>query len=121
MAPAAAGRAARRPAVEAFEEHGPVVQNGALAGFDLGGDVRYIGETFGDKANTAGMTIPDYTLFNGVVDYETGDWRLAVNRLEHCRRDHAHLLGHLLLRRRPRGSRFHPPPLVKRIPLNYVE
>ena len=65
--------------MEAFEEHGPVVQDGALAGFDLGGDVRYIGETFGDKANTAGMTIPDYTLFDGVVDYETGDWRLAVN------------------------------------------
>lgn len=55
------------------------LQDGPLAGFGLGGGVRYIGETFGDITNSASMTVPDFTLFDGVVDYETGDWRLAVN------------------------------------------
>jgi iron complex outermembrane receptor protein len=55
------------------------VQDGPLAGFGLGGGVRYIGETFGDSVNSALMTVPDFTLFDGVVDYETGDWRFAVN------------------------------------------
>jgi iron complex outermembrane receptor protein len=52
---------------------------GQFAGFGFGGGVRYIGETFGNIDNTADMKVPDYTLFDGVVDYETGDWRLAVN------------------------------------------
>jgi iron complex outermembrane recepter protein len=25
------------------------------------------------------MKVPDFTLFDGVVDYETGDWRFAIN------------------------------------------
>ena len=55
------------------------VQNGPLAGFGFGGGVRYIGESFGDFANSDFMKVPDFTLFDGVVDYETGDWRFAVN------------------------------------------
>jgi iron complex outermembrane receptor protein len=55
------------------------LQDGPLKGFGFGGGVRYIGETFGDIANSKLMTVPDYTLFDGVVDYETGDWRFAVN------------------------------------------
>ena len=48
-----------------------------VKGFGFGGGVRYIGETFGDWANTT--SVPAYTLFDGVVDYEIDDWRLAVN------------------------------------------
>ncbi len=52
-------------------------QSGALKGFGFGGGVRYIGETFGNWANT--ISVPSYTLFDGVVDYEVDDWRFAVN------------------------------------------
>jgi iron complex outermembrane receptor protein len=55
------------------------LQDGPLAGFGFGGGVRYIGETFGDSINSELMTVPDFTLFDGVVDYETGDWRFAIN------------------------------------------
>jgi len=55
------------------------LQVGALAGFGFGGGVRYIGETFGDIANSKAMTVPDYTLLDGVVDYEKDGWRFAVN------------------------------------------
>jgi iron complex outermembrane receptor protein len=50
-----------------------------LAGFGFGGGVRYIGETFGDAANSADRIVPDYTLFDAVVDYERDGWRVAVN------------------------------------------
>src|SRR5262249_51205131 len=52
---------------------------GPLAGFGFGGGVRYIGETFGDIANTAKMTVPAYTLLDAVIDYETDGWRFALN------------------------------------------
>lgn len=52
---------------------------GPLMGFGLGGGVRYIGETFGDIANSALMTVPAYTVFDAVIDYEKDGWRLALN------------------------------------------
>ena len=52
---------------------------GPLAGFGFGGGVRYIGETFGDAANSADRVVPDYTLFDSVVDYERDGWRVALN------------------------------------------
>lgn len=56
------------------------LQDGALAGFGFGGGVRYIGETFGDTANSARMRVPDFTMFDAAVDYEIDDsWRFAVN------------------------------------------
>jgi iron complex outermembrane receptor protein len=55
------------------------LQDGPLKGFGFGGGVRYIGETFGDIENSKLMTVPDYTLFDGVVDYEFDNWRFAVN------------------------------------------
>ena len=53
--------------------------SGPLAGFGFGGGVRYIGETFGDIANSARMTVPAYTLLDGVIDYEKDGWRFALN------------------------------------------
>lgn len=55
------------------------LQAGVMKGFGFGGGVRYIGESFGDVANSQFMTVPDFTLFDAVVDYETEDWRFAVN------------------------------------------
>lgn len=55
------------------------LQGGPLAGFGFGGGVRYIGETYGNIANDADMRVPDFTLFDAVVDYEIEGWRFAVN------------------------------------------
>lgn len=55
------------------------LQHGPLAGFGFGGGVRYIGETFGNIAHTADMKVPDFTLFDGVLDYEKDGWRVALN------------------------------------------
>lgn len=55
------------------------LQNGPLAGLGFGGGVRYTGETYGNIANDADMRVPDFTLFDAVVDYEIDNWRLAVN------------------------------------------
>jgi iron complex outermembrane recepter protein len=52
---------------------------GPLAGFGFGGGGRYIGETFGDIANSARMTVPGYTLLDAVIDYEKDGWRFALN------------------------------------------
>lgn len=46
------------------------IRSGALAGFGLGGGVRYTGKTFGDTANL--LAIPDYTLFDLFVRYDFG-------------------------------------------------
>ncbi|MGH6865635.1 MAG: TonB-dependent receptor domain-containing protein [Methyloceanibacter sp.] len=54
-------------------------QRGPLKGFGFGGGVRYIGETFGDSANTARMVVPAITLFDAAIDYEFGGWRFAIN------------------------------------------
>ncbi|MPZ40043.1 MAG: TonB-dependent receptor [Rhizobiales bacterium] len=52
---------------------------GQFAGFGFGGGVRYVGETFGDIANTTRMRVPGYTLFDAVIDYEKDGWRVALN------------------------------------------
>jgi iron complex outermembrane recepter protein len=52
---------------------------GQLAGFGFGGGVRYIGETFATIDNTADRIVPDYTLFDAVIDYEKDGWRIALN------------------------------------------
>jgi iron complex outermembrane receptor protein len=46
-------------------------EGSALDGFGLGGGVRYVGETFGNTANT--LEIPDYTLFDLFVRYDFGN------------------------------------------------
>lgn len=43
-------------------------QQGQLAGFGFGGGVRYIGDSYGDLANT--LSIPSYTLFDAAVHYD---------------------------------------------------
>lgn len=43
-------------------------QRGQLAGFGAGGGVRYIGDSYGDAANT--ILIPGYTLFDAAVHYD---------------------------------------------------
>ncbi len=42
--------------------------NGPLAGLGLGAGVRYVGDTFGDDANT--INIPSYTLFDAAISYD---------------------------------------------------
>jgi len=43
-------------------------QRGQLTGFGLGGGVRYIGDSYGDAANT--ILIPGYTLFDAAIHYD---------------------------------------------------
>jgi iron complex outermembrane recepter protein len=43
-------------------------QQGQLTGFGFGGGVRYIGDSYGDAANT--ILIPGYTLFDMAVHYD---------------------------------------------------
>jgi len=43
-------------------------QQGRLAGFGAGGGVRYIGDSYGDAANT--ILIPGYALFDATVHYD---------------------------------------------------
>lgn len=45
-------------------------QTSVLAGFGLGGGVRYIGETWGDDANT--FRVPEFTLVDLAVRYDLG-------------------------------------------------
>ncbi len=56
-------------------------QQGQLAGFGLGGGVRYIGDSYGDAANT--ILIPGYTLFDAAVHYDLSylDTRLRGMKL----------------------------------------
>ena len=43
-------------------------QQGQLGGFGFGGGARYIGDSYGDAANT--ILIPGYTLFDAAVHYD---------------------------------------------------
>lgn len=61
-------------------------QNGPLAGFGVGGGVRYIGPSFGDAVNSAALIVPAYTLGDLAVHYDLAGlspqmsgWKLAVN------------------------------------------
>ena len=47
-----------------------------LPGVTVGGGVRYIGESW-DGTDT--LRTPDYTLFDAMIRYDTGPWRLQVN------------------------------------------
>jgi iron complex outermembrane recepter protein len=47
-----------------------------LRGVTVGGGVRYIGESWD---GTDAIRTPDYTLFDAMIRYETGPWRLQVN------------------------------------------
>jgi iron complex outermembrane recepter protein len=58
--------------------------DGLLAGFGLGGGVRYIGETYGDTFNT--FVIPSYALFDAAASYDLAfarpdwkGWKVQVN------------------------------------------
>jgi iron complex outermembrane receptor protein len=42
--------------------------DGPVAGLGIGGGVRYVGESFGDNANT--IRIPDYTLFDAAISFD---------------------------------------------------
>ncbi|WP_031335926.1 TonB-dependent siderophore receptor, partial [Rhodopseudomonas sp. B29] len=42
--------------------------SGPIAGLGLGAGVRYVGETYGDAANT--LRIPSYTLFDAAISYD---------------------------------------------------
>lgn len=52
-------------------------QNGSLRGFGFGGGVRYIGSSYANEANT--IKVPDVTLFDTAIHYETDSMRLALN------------------------------------------
>lgn len=54
-------------------------QSGAFAGFGAGLGVRYLGENFGDPANTPLLETDAVTLFDAIVHYDRNGWRLAVN------------------------------------------
>lgn len=52
-------------------------QDGPLKGFGIGAGVRYVGETYGDAANT--YVNPAQTYVDAAVSYETGPWKFALN------------------------------------------
>ncbi|MGE3149629.1 MAG: TonB-dependent siderophore receptor, partial [Pseudorhodoplanes sp.] len=61
-------------------------QSGPLAGFGLGGGVRYVGSSYGDNINSAGMVVPAYTLYDAALHYDLAGmspqlngWKLALN------------------------------------------
>ncbi|RKF17607.1 TonB-dependent siderophore receptor [Altericroceibacterium spongiae] len=53
------------------------VPEGPLAGFGIGGGLRYIGSSWADSANT--IRVPDYALVDAMVRYDWGSWRLSLN------------------------------------------
>ena len=53
------------------------LQSGQFAGVQLGGGVRYVGETFGDDANT--IRVPDATVADVLLAYTRDGYRLALN------------------------------------------
>lgn len=62
------------------------VQGGPLAGFGLGGGVRYIGTSYGDNINSNAMIVPAYTLTDAALHYDLAGlspqlkgWKAAVN------------------------------------------
>lgn len=52
-------------------------QSGFLEGLSLGAGVRYIGESYGDNANT--LLVDSYTLVDAAVRYQSGQYELSVN------------------------------------------
>jgi iron complex outermembrane recepter protein len=52
-------------------------QDGELAGFGFGAGVRYIGDSYGDAANT--ILIPDYALFDAAIHYDLANLDRKLN------------------------------------------
>lgn len=50
---------------------------GPLEGLSFGGGLRYIGQTFGDTANT--LSVPSYTLFDAAIRYTRGALEGSIN------------------------------------------
>ncbi|NGO55724.1 TonB-dependent siderophore receptor [Mesorhizobium camelthorni] len=53
------------------------IQSGVLEGLGLGGGIRYIGETYGDDANS--FKVPSVTLFDAAVHYEWQNLNFQLN------------------------------------------
>ncbi len=53
------------------------VQSGAFQGLGIGAGVRYIGETYGDDANS--FTVPSVTLFDAALSYEWKSMEFQLN------------------------------------------
>ncbi|MEM7061897.1 MAG: TonB-dependent siderophore receptor [Cyanobacteria bacterium P01_B01_bin.77] len=53
------------------------IQDGALEGLGFGLGVSYVGERFGDNANT--YTVDDYFLTNAAISYEKDNWKAGLN------------------------------------------
>jgi iron complex outermembrane receptor protein len=53
------------------------IPTGEWAGFGGGGGVRYVGSSFANLDNT--LKVPERVLFDTLVHYTRGNWRLAVN------------------------------------------
>lgn len=51
--------------------------SGTLEGLSLGGGVRYVGQAFGDNANT--FSVPGYTVFDAALRFEKDNWKAALN------------------------------------------
>ena len=50
---------------------------GMLDGLSLGGGVRFVGQSFGDNANT--VSVSGYTLADAALRYQRGSWQAALN------------------------------------------
>ena len=53
------------------------IQEGSLEGLGFGLGVNYVGERFGDNANT--FTLEDYFLTNAAISYKKDNWRAGLN------------------------------------------
>lgn len=53
------------------------LQNGTLAGLQLGGGIRYVGATWGDDANT--FKVGSATVLDSLLAYTRDNWRLSLN------------------------------------------
>lgn len=51
-------------------------EEGVLKGLGLGGGVRYVGATWGDRANT--IYVPSYTLFDAAIRYAKDSWLFSL-------------------------------------------
>lgn len=53
------------------------LQQGLLKGFGIGGGVRFIGQQYGDEANT--LRLPSNTLVDAAIHYDISRWRFSLN------------------------------------------
>lgn len=49
----------------------------ALEGLRVGGGIRWVGDSYADKANT--LKVDDYTAFDAAVSYEKNNWKGSLN------------------------------------------